>query len=305
MAPTPANVDELADRLRPTFNNEAFRVDRRRPLTFICGGKISNGSSGLRHQFLKHVSSPPLRIVPVLAEKTFAHQLVERNLKTFEEFLASAAECVLIFVESPGSFAETGLFSALKDVVPKTFVVNTREDARKDSFLNTGPIKLIRRKSQFDTVFELPERCVTGSDADGIVERILATCTKYENALVFQRESKFTDLKLLLQLGCIQLIVTLIGAGSTDLVTGVLRKYFKAVERDTVERLLSLLTGISLLGRSDELYFNPRPGGIEGDQLISSVAFSADSVKVRAFEWQSKNNSQASIFLREHLNIGI
>jgi hypothetical protein len=36
--------------------------------------------------------------------------LVERNLQKFEEFLASAAECILVFVESPGSFAETGLF---------------------------------------------------------------------------------------------------------------------------------------------------------------------------------------------------
>ena len=41
-------------------------------------------------------------ILPVLSEKAFPHQLVERNLQLFETFLAATADCVLIFVDSPG-----------------------------------------------------------------------------------------------------------------------------------------------------------------------------------------------------------
>jgi hypothetical protein len=305
MPPTPAKEEKLADLLAPALGKAAFRVDRKRPLTFICGGNNSNGFRALRHQFLECVTAQPMRIVPVLAERTFAHQLVERNLQKFEEFLASTAECVLIFVESPGSFAETGLFAALPAIVKKTFIVNTREEAGKNSFLNTGPIKLIRRTSEFDTIFELSEKIITASDANGIVDRILSTCPKYENALVFHPEKKFTDLTLLLQLGCVHLAVTLMRAGSTNLVTYVLRRYFKAVDREIVERLLSLLTGINLLKRADELYFNPRAEGLKDDELVCSVAFSADNVMAQALEWQVKNNSQAATFLREKLGVGI
>jgi hypothetical protein len=305
MPPTQAKEDRLAALLEPAFGKAAFRVNRKRPLSFICGGTSSNGVRALRHQFLDRVTVPPIRIVPVLAERTFAHQLVERNLQKFEEFLASTADCVLVFVESPGSFAETGLFAALPQVVEKTFIVNTRNEAQENSFLNTGPIKLIRKASQFDSVFELAEKTVSASDADGIVERILSTCTKYDNALVFHPEKKFSDLKLLLQLGCVHLIVTLVRAASSDLVTYVLRNYFRAVDREIVERLLSLLTGINLLKRTDELYFNPRPEGLKDDELISSAAFATENVRARSLEWQAENNSQAATFLREKLGIEI
>jgi hypothetical protein len=308
MALTPAKAKEevLALLLAPVFQPEAFRVDRSRPFAFICGGNNNNGCSALRYQFLDWVTKPPILIVPVLAERTFAHQLVERNLQKFEQFLASTADCVLIFVESPGSFAETGLFAALNQTIKKTFIVNTREQARKNSFLNTGPIKLIRRKSNFDTVFELADKCVTPTDAQGIVERILSTCTKYEKALVFHPpEKKFTSLNIRLQLGCVHLTVSLMRAVSADLVTSVLREYFKEVDREVVEMLLSLLTGINLIRRTDELYFNPRPDGLKNDELIRSVAFSEEQIKARVLEWQAKNNSQAATFLREQLGVDI
>src|SRR5579863_4643458 len=119
----PLSPDEqnLAGYLKPAFNREAFRVDRRRPFIFVCGGNDRNGISALRQQFLTHLRGPAPTIFPVLAEKAFPHQLVERNLQEFETFLASTADCILIFVESPGSFAETGLFAALKEIRKKTF----------------------------------------------------------------------------------------------------------------------------------------------------------------------------------------
>jgi hypothetical protein len=302
MSPTSADQVNLADLLSPAFAKEAFRVDRSKPFTFVCGG---NEPDALRHQFLRLVTTPPLQIVPVLAERTFAHQLLERNLQRFEEFLASAAQCVLIFVESPGSFAETGLFAALNTVVKKTLVINTREDARKNSFLNHGPIKLIRKESDFDDNLDLADKVVTQADATRIVDFILATCPKYEKALVFHPKAKFTDLELRLQLGCVHLAVTLMSAGSAELVTSVLQAHFRAADANVVERLLSLLTGIDLLARSDELYFNDRSRDLKDDALIRSVDFPFEDVRARALEWHDRNNSQVTTFLREQRGIDI
>ena len=77
------------------------------------------------------------------------------------------------------------------------------------------------------------------------------------------------------------------------------------MDREIVERLLSLLTGINLLQRTDELYFNPRADGLKDDELISSAAFATENVRARSLEWQAENNSQAATFLREKLGIEI
>src|SRR5580700_3595393 len=149
MDDTPALNANPTGFLSPAFKQDAFRVDRSWPIVFVCGGTNSNGKTALRHQFLDAIEKSPRPIVPVLAENSFPHQLIERNLQRFEEFLATAANCVLIFVESAGSFAETGLFAALPSIVKKTFVINTRKEANAKSFLNLGPIKLIRKSSDF------------------------------------------------------------------------------------------------------------------------------------------------------------
>ena len=60
--------------------------------------------------------------------------------------IADVADCVLIFPESAGSFAETGFFAGTK-VKDKTLVVNPLSFQTEDSFLNLGPINTISSTS--------------------------------------------------------------------------------------------------------------------------------------------------------------
>lgn len=297
--------ETLAEYLSPAFNKEAFRVDRRRPFTFICGGSEQSGVPALRQQFLTHLRSSTPLIFPVLAENAFLHQLVERNLQEFETFLASTADCVLIFVESPGSFAETGLFAALKKIRKKTFVVNTRKESRRDSFLNQGPIKLIYKKSDFDKVHCLDGETVTPQDANDILQFILKNCTKYKNALVFHRKHKFTDLDLRLQLASVYMAVSLSWAATAALTTAVLRKFFGGVDAARIERYLSLLKSIDVVGRQDEIYFTTSAEPFKNDTLISSTDFSVDEVRAKTLSWHAENDSQVAVFLREQRGVGI
>ncbi len=291
--------------LSPAFREDAFRVDRAWPIVFVCGGTNSDGKTALRNQFLNAINEQPRRIVTILAENSFPHQLVERNLQKFEEFLASAANCVLIFVESAGSFAETGLFAALPLIVKKTLVINTREKAGARSFLNLGPIKLIRRLTNFDTIVDLEKEIVTSDDANRIVDVILDIYPKYENDLVFHPKRKFSELELRLQLACVHITVILLRAASAPLVTSVLRDHFKAVDNEIVERLLPLLTSMGVLKRSDELFFDPGDEVFSGDRLIHSVSFPLANVTAKALEWQATNNPQARAFLRDKKGLDI
>ncbi len=304
--PVSPTDQQLARLLSPAFGRESFRVDRRKPLTFVCGGNNSNGVSSLRLQFLSHIRKDACPILPVLAEKAFPHQLVERNLQSFEEFLASAANCVLIFVESPGSYAETGLFAALPSIIEKTFVVNTRGDhSRETSFLTLGPIKLIRKKSWFDEVLYLERDAVTFAEAQQIVEIILRTLPRYENALVFHPERKFSDLDLRLQLACVQMTVALLRAATAQRVTSILREHFADVDAERIERFLSLLKSIDAIERSDEVYFNARVDAFVNDPLICSTNFSVDEVRAQTLSWHADNDAQVAVFLREQLRIDI
>jgi hypothetical protein len=212
---------------------------------------------------------------------------------------------VLIFVESPGSFAETGMFAALRPVAEKTLIVNTRNEGRQNSFLSLGPIRLIRKMSHFDTHLELDAHDVTDADADAIIQSILSNYTKYKKALVFHPAEKFKELNLRLQLACVQMAVALLHAGSVDLVTAILREHFKTVDKETVGRFLSVLTSLNLLEREDEIYFVRSVDPFTDDALISSVGFSVDNVRARALEWQQRNNSQVTVFLRERLGVDI
>lgn len=296
---------KLAEELSPAFGKAAFRVDRSRPLTFVCGGNDCNGTLALRNQFLAHATQAPRAILPVLAERAFPHQLIERNLQLFERFLATTAECVLIFVESAGSFAETGLFAGSRKIRKKTFVINTREESRQVSFLNLGPIKLIRRHSLFDTVYDLDGRSVTSEDARSIVDSILRTVPKYKNALVFHPENKFSDLALRLQLACVHMAVTLMRGGTAKLVISLLREHFDAVEAEKIERFLALLTAINLLQRYDEIYFNPQSEAFKDDALVLSTDFSVENMMMRTLAWQIEHNSQVATFWREQRGIDI
>ncbi len=287
----------LARLLKPAYEKAAFRVDRTRPLIFVCGGNSSNRT--LRHQFLRHIPKRSLPVLPVLAERAFPHQLIERNIQRFESSIAQAADCVLIFVESAGSFAETGLFSALPAIAEKTLVVNTKHKSHADSFLNIGPIKLIVKKSKFEDVFILDRKEVTRTNTNKIVARINARLPRFENALVFHPEEKFSDLQFRLQLACVYIAVRLVRAGPLDLFTAVLRVHFKDVVKQHIEKYLSILVGLELIERTDELYYNLSPATFDKDLLVNSPDFAATQMQARILDWHSHNSSHTAIFLRE------
>jgi hypothetical protein len=69
------------------------------------------------------------------------------NLTTFESIIASVADCVLIFPESVGSYAEVGFFATSPEIRAKTLVVNPYAFQAEVSFLNHGPIDTINRDS--------------------------------------------------------------------------------------------------------------------------------------------------------------
>ncbi|HEX5283522.1 MAG TPA: retron St85 family effector protein [Bryocella sp.] len=62
------------------------------------------------------------------------------NLALFEVNLAGYADLIIILPDSPGSYAELGMFSTSQAICIKLLVINKLEYKGKNSFINRGPV---------------------------------------------------------------------------------------------------------------------------------------------------------------------
>ena len=63
------------------------------------------------------------------------------DLLTFEEFLAEVSDCIILFVESPGTFSELGTFAYADRLFADKLIVVVDEKYENDkSFIITGPV---------------------------------------------------------------------------------------------------------------------------------------------------------------------
>jgi hypothetical protein len=66
------------------------------------------------------------------------------DLLEVEEYIAAFADLIILFVESPGSIAELGAFSALATVQPKILAVVNGKFS-EPSFISDGPARRLQR----------------------------------------------------------------------------------------------------------------------------------------------------------------
>lgn len=153
---------------------EKKRVYHRRKnrfIMFVCGGSLHEGETSLRKQFVAWAETNLPDCVSLMAEDALKDSFAQEgsafvNLSKFETILAEVTDCILIFPESPGSFAEAGFFSNSK-VRNKTLVINPFLFQTSESFLNLGPIDTINSFS-----FLKPTVLLNASDFTPIRSRL-------------------------------------------------------------------------------------------------------------------------------------
>jgi hypothetical protein len=141
---------DLLREVRQLFEKKAIYQKRDRPIVFLCGGPIVPRARNMRRQFLAWAKETLPQLVIVLAEDAYEHTrfddpLALINLADFETFITQVADCVLLFPESAGSFAELGLFSGNAKIKKKVIVANGFNFQTTNSFVNLGPIRTINQ----------------------------------------------------------------------------------------------------------------------------------------------------------------
>ena len=118
---------------------------------FLCGGPHDarlNPPGSVRSLLWREISSG--RHSDLSERMKLAEEIQDwfrdgkyRDLVTFEEHLASLASVILLVVESAGSIAELGAFSASNSITEKLIAVVPEHHFDDDSYIRLGPINRI------------------------------------------------------------------------------------------------------------------------------------------------------------------
>jgi hypothetical protein len=228
-------------------------------IIFVCGGPVRAGSNSLRSRFLNWAKTELPDIVPVLAEDAYGESYSDElpkfvNLGHFERLIAGVSDCVLIFPESVGSYAEIGLFSATS-IKTKILVANQDIHHDGDSFLNLGPISQINSSS-----FLRPAIAVSTDHAergfDAVKER-LARLKRRSNRRKFCYGT-YPQLSMEDKLVAVLATIILLRAVTLPGLTQSVKTTFGTVNKPELQHLLSVLVAGQYVLRSGE-YVLPNP----------------------------------------------
>ncbi|CAM5401785.1 retron St85 family effector protein [Alishewanella longhuensis] len=136
------------------LSTEKFKVNLETHHLFVCGGRVdvkADFPQSFRHHFISYSASKfPLIHDAIVQAETFKDYFKENaypDLLVFEEEIANLASLVIIFLESPGSLVELGMFCTKPGFYRKLLIVAPQEEVREeDSFIYLGPLENIKKK---------------------------------------------------------------------------------------------------------------------------------------------------------------
>lgn len=242
----------LIDQVAHVFHHTTAHLTVDRHLLFLCGG--SDGSS-LRKQFLTYatVALPSFRVF--LAESA-AKDITDFgpptfiNLSQFEQFIADFSDCIVIFLESPGAFAELGLFSHVPSIREKLLVINNIAYQTTNSFINYGPLAEVNAASILRPTIYL-DPSTTPVNFMPIQERLLTIfSTRYRRRFTF---APYDDLQPIARLGIVLVIVQLFSPISFDDIFSLVKLLFGNADIEEVKHLISLTVAIGYVRRVGDL----------------------------------------------------
>lgn len=261
-------------------------------LLFVCGGAIKADSVTMRRSFMTWARSYLSDFSVVVAEHAFP-QATEGssefiNLAKFEKLVADVSDCVVIFPESAGSYAEVGYFSAVNDIRKKVLVVNKNEYQTRDSFVNLGPISTIDERSVLRPAVHLPGS-PQPSDFDQLNSRFDRIRSRRRSRRKLDHRG-FNQLDYGERLCVLLELIRILRAVTLDGLRRSITAAFGTKRPSDLHMLLSVLVASEFVRHCDE-YFVPRSHsktlleieGAEIDTIIARILYYYQQCDPRTF----------------------
>ncbi len=260
----------------------------------MCGGNKCDPKTK-RSEFLKYLETNPVGVRMLLAEDAQKDLLshddgeIPYNIIEFEHLIANITDCILLFPESPGSYAELGYFSHSETISRKLLVAADMSKQGKDSFLMLGPFALVQQWSHFPSIIQMDYSNPT-MGFQQVVDRVKSRFTSTNRKkfiLPTYFETTFQQkFYLISAIFCIYRCLTL-----SDLEYAFKSLMGKA-KREELKKITSILVSIGHLRRytgNRELfiYRGSSPQFIEMDILV------VDDIRLRLFDFYQKYYTEA------------
>lgn len=150
------------------LDGDKIHVQAPTDVIFLCGGETSDIGAkpplSLRDAFLKILDNPPLKGRQLIQaeEITSGLKFFSRygNVLEFERDLAQIVELIILFSESPGSFAELGAFSSVEEIAERLFVIIRDKHWDDQSFITLGPLEYLTKQFGRKTVFVIADATI-------------------------------------------------------------------------------------------------------------------------------------------------
>ena len=149
----------ISKKIRDDIYKPAFTF---KTTVFLCGADI-NQKDKIRHQIAQALKWEFWFDI-IYPEDIFDELLYSsktKDLLSLEGLLADSVDAVVIIPESPGSFAELGAFANDEKLRKKLICVVDKKYQKDKSFINQGPLKLVKKENSFGLVFIDPKEVST------------------------------------------------------------------------------------------------------------------------------------------------
>lgn len=149
----------ISKKIRDDIYKPAFTF---KTTIFLCGADI-NQKDKIRYQIAQALKWEFWFDI-IYPEDIFDELLYSsktKDLLSLEGLLADSVDAVVIIPESPGSFAELGAFANDEKLRKKLICVVDKKYQKDKSFINQGPLKLVKKENSFGLVFIDPKEVPT------------------------------------------------------------------------------------------------------------------------------------------------
>lgn len=120
---------------------------------FLCGA--DTGRTDSFRYLINNELKKNARYNVVYPENIFATLLSskENNLLELEDELAKYVDLIIIPLEGQGTLAEIGAFTVNKNLLPKIIAINDAKYKNAKSFINLGPLDLVKKNNSKNLLF--------------------------------------------------------------------------------------------------------------------------------------------------------
>lgn len=174
--------------------NDIYKpVNTAKTTIFLCGADIFDKTKN-RYKIAEALNSPKYRfqydiIYPEDIFDELLYSSKTKDLLSLENILAESVDAIVLIPESPGSFTELGVFASNGKLRKKLICIVDNKYRKKKSFINQGPLKLVKKTNKQGLIFIDPY------NINAAVERLNLVLRK-----VKRNSSKKSDVISLLQL---------------------------------------------------------------------------------------------------------